>query len=166
LFTGHHTSDLKNKKPHTGALFLIEALRAKQLLSDELAAQSYADAIVWALGHISQGMYTGSREPKTYSQVAAIQIGFLLDEGALAWEAGTTAGNGKDAGALVIRAEKLVPAIDKMMRVVGGIKARGDLAGARALVAKYVDGTVVPHAVISERFRRLPKASFVYSVSL
>ena len=34
------------------------------------------------------------------------------------------------------------------------------------LVAKYVDGTIVPHPAIAERFLRVPKASFVYAVSM
>ena len=52
------------------------------------------------------------------------------------------------------------------MRAVAGIKARGDVAGARALVARYVDGKVVPHAAIAERFARTPQPSLVYSVSM
>jgi len=165
-FGGPLASVMEELKAQTGALFLIELLRTRKLISDELAAQSYADAIVWALGHISQGMYTGGHEPKTYGQVAAIQVGYLLDQGALTWDAKAAAANGKDTGALAIHAEKLVAAIDKMMKTVAGIKARGDVAGARELVARYVDGTVVPHAAVAERFLRLPKASFVYAVSM
>jgi len=165
-FGGPLASVMEELKAQTGALFLLEMLRARKLVSGELAAQSHADAIVWALGQISQGMYTGAREPKTYGQVAAIQIGFLLEQGALVWDPKATAASGKDLGALAIRYEKLAPAADKLMRLVAGIKARGDRAGARELVAKYVDGAVVPHAAISERFLRIPKASFVYSVSM
>jgi len=166
VFGGPLASVLEELKAQTGALFLIEVLRGKKLLAGELATQSYADAIVWALGQVSQGMYTGSREPKTYGQVAAIQLGYLLDQGALTWDAKATAANGKDAGALVIHPEKLAPAADRLMKLVAGLKARGDRAGARELIAKYVDGAVVPHAAISERFLRTPKPSLVYSVSL
>jgi hypothetical protein len=165
-FGGPLAAVMEELKAQTGALFLLEGLRAKKVVSDELAAQTHADAIVWALGQLSQGMYTGSREPKTYGQVAAIQLGYLLDQGALTWDARGTAANGKDAGALVIHHEKLAPAADKLMKLVGGIKARGDRAGARELIAKYVDGAVVPHAAISERFLRTPKPSLVYSVSM
>jgi hypothetical protein len=111
-------------------------------------------------------MYTGAREPKTYGQVAAIQIGFLLDQGALTWSDKATAANGTDAGALAIHPGKLVPAIDKLMRTVGGIKARGDRAGALELIRKYVDGTIVPHGAITERFLRVPRPSFVYAISM
>lgn len=166
VFGGPIASVMEELKAQTGALFLIEFLRAKKIITPELAMQSYADAIVWALGHVSQGMYTGSGERKTYSQLAAIQIGYLLDKGALAWDPQAKAANGRDTGALVIRYEKLVPAIEDMMRLVGGIKARGDKAAALELIAKYVDGPIVPHAVIKDRFLREPKPSFVYSVAM
>ena len=131
-----------------------------------LAAQTHTYALVWALGHISQGMYTGSGERKAYSNLAAIQIGFLLDKGALIWDAKATAANGTDKGALVLHHAKLIPAINDMMKVVGGIKARGDKKAADALAKKYVDGTRVPHKIISERFQRFPKGSMVYAVRL
>ena len=84
----------------------------------------------------------------------------------LTWDPKRPAANGKDVGAFSLDGKKLVAACDEMMKLVGGIKARGDKAAAEALVAKYSDGTVVPHPVIQERFLRFPKASFVYSLSL
>jgi len=165
VFGGGIASVLEELKAQTGALFLLEFLRAKGIVSDDLARAAYADSIVWALGHISQGMYTGTKTRKTYGNVAAIQIGFLIDHGALAWDPHATAANGRDQGALVIHPDKLVAACDEMMKTVAGIKARGDVKAATELFAKYVDAsTVVPHAVIAERFLRFPKASFVYSV--
>jgi hypothetical protein len=54
-----------------------------------------------------------------------------------------------------------------MMKEFGGIKARGDKAAAEKLIARYVDSEeVVPHKLITERFLRQGKASFVYSVRL
>jgi hypothetical protein len=166
VFTGPIASVMEELKAQTAALFLVEFLRAKKIISAELAAQSYADAIVWALGHTSQGMYSGSGDRKTYSQLAAIQLGYLLDKGALVWNAQAPAANGRDRGALTIRHDKLVPVVDDLMKLVAGIKARGDKAAALELIARYVDGAVVPHAVIKERFLRVPKPSFVYSVAM
>lgn len=166
VFGGPLASMMEELKAQTGALYLLELLRTKKIVSDELAAQSYADAIVWALGHTSQGMYTGSGERKTYGNVAAIQIGFLLDKGALTWDPKAIAANGADRGALVLHPAKLVPAVNEMMKVVAGIKARGDRKAAEALSKKYVDGKIVPHKTIQERFQRFPKASFVYTVKL
>ena len=165
-FGGPLATLMEELKAQTGALYLLEFLRTKKIISDELAAQSYADAIVWALGHTSQGMYTGSGERKTYGNVAAIQIGFLLDKGALTWDPKAAAANGTDKGALVLHPAKLVPAVNEMMKVVAGIKARGDRKAAEALAKKYVDGKIVPHKTIQERFLRFPKASFVYTVKL
>ncbi len=166
MFGGPIATMMEELKAQTGALYLLEFLRTRRIISDELAAQSYADAIVWALGHTSQGMYTGTGERKTYGNVAAIQIGFLLDQGALTWDAKATAANGTDKGALVLHPAKLVPAINGMMKVVAGIKARGDRKAAEALIKRYVDGKVVPHKTVEERFQRYPKASFVYTVKL
>jgi hypothetical protein len=112
-------------------------------------------------------MYTGEKQRKPYGNLAAIQIGYLIEHGALTWDANATAANGTDKGAFTIHADKLVPVAKEMMKDVAGIKARGDKAAAEALIAKYVDAeTVVPHKLISERFLRHPKPSFVYSVAL
>ncbi|CAN5773763.1 hypothetical protein BH11MYX3_BH11MYX3_01410 [soil metagenome] len=166
VFGGPIASMMEELKAQTGALYLVEFLRSRKIITDELAAQSYAYAVVWALGHTSQGMYTGTGERKTYGNVAAIQIGLLLDAGALTWEAKTTAANGTDKGALVLHPAKLVPAVNEMMKVVAGIKARGDRKAAEALIKRYVDGKVVPHKTVQERFLRFPKASFVFNVTL
>ncbi|MGE0548410.1 MAG: hypothetical protein AB7O24_29855 [Kofleriaceae bacterium] len=167
VFGGPLAQVMEELKAQTGALYLFEFLRGKGVISDELAAQGRVDSLVWALGHISQGMYTGSGGRKTYSNLAAIQIGLLLEKGALSWDANATAANGKDKGALTVHVDKLGPAIDEMMKLVAGIKARGDAKAANELSAKYVDSsTVVPHKIIQERFQRFAKASFVYSVKI
>jgi hypothetical protein len=165
VFGGPTAAVLEELKAQTGALFLLELLRSKGIVSDDLARATYAEAIVWAFGHISQGMYTGIKTRKTYGNVAAIQIGFLLDHGALTWDPHAGAANSRDQGAFTIHPDKLVAACNDMMTTVAAIKARGDVEAAAELFAKYVDAsTVVPHAIIAERFLRFPKASFVYSV--
>jgi hypothetical protein len=90
-FGGPIASMMEELKAQTGALFLLEFLRKKQLISDEMATGSYVDAIVWAFGHISQGMYTGDKSRKAYGNLAAIHIGYLLDKGALTWDANAMA---------------------------------------------------------------------------
>jgi hypothetical protein len=164
-FGGPLASVMEELKAQTGTWYLLELLRTKGIVSDELAAQTYADAVVWSLGQVSQGMYEPDGGRKTYPELAAIQLGFLMDRGALTWDPKATAANGADTGAFTIHADKLVAASDAMMTVVAGIKARGDKKGAEALVKKYVDGKVVPHAAIVERWNRAPRASFVYAVT-
>jgi hypothetical protein len=167
VFTGPIASMMEELKAQSGALFLLELLRNKKLITDEMAQGAYVDSIVWAFGHISQGMYTGDKNRKAYGNLAAIHIGYMIDKGALTWDANATAANGTDKGAFTIHADKLVPVANQLMKDVAGIKARGDKAAAEKLIARYVDAeTVVPHKIISERVLRHPKPSFVYSVVL
>jgi hypothetical protein len=167
VFTGPIASMMEELKAQSGALFLLEFLRNKKLITDEMAQGAFVDSIIWAFGHISQGMYTGDKSRKAYGNLAAIQIGYMIDKGALTWDPNATAANGTDKGAFTIHADKLVPVANELMKEVAGIKARGDKAAAEKLIAKYVDAeTVVPHKIISERVLRHPKPSFVYSVLL
>ncbi|HEX5064214.1 MAG TPA: hypothetical protein VFV99_32795 [Kofleriaceae bacterium] len=167
IFTGPIASMMEELKAQSGALYLLDFLRQKKLISDEMAQQSFVDSIIWAFGHISQGMYTGEHNRKAYGNLAAIQVGYLIEKGALTWDANATAANGTDKGAFTIHADKLVPVANDLMKEVAGIKARGDKAAAEKLIAKYVDSeTVVPHKLISERMLRHPKPSFVYSVGM
>jgi hypothetical protein len=120
---------------------------------------------VWAFGHVSQGLYTSDKQRKAYGNLAAIHIGTLLDKAALTWDPNKVAANGTDNGAFTVHVDKLAAAAAAMMTEFGGIKARGDKAAAEKLIARFVDAeTVVPHALISERFLRQGKPSFVYAV--
>lgn len=167
VFTGPIAQMLEELKAQTGALFLLDFLKTKGLITEEMARQSFVDSIIWACGHVSQGMYTGDKQRKAYGNLAAIHIGSLIDKGALTWDANKVAANGTDKGAFTIHADKLNAAADAMMKEFGGIKARGDKAAAEKLIARYVDSEeVVPHKLITERFLRQGKASFVYSVRL
>jgi hypothetical protein len=165
-FGGPIASVMEELKAQTCGIYLVEFLRGKGILSDELARRVYIDTVVWAMGHVSQGMYTGDGDRKAYSQLAAIQLGIFIQEGALTWNPDATADNGKDKGAFTVHFDKLVPTIEKMIKTVAGIKARADKPGADKLIKDFVDGDVVPKATIAERFLRFPKASFVYAYDL
>lgn len=165
-FGGPLASTAEELKAQTAALWFVDYLARESLISADEAAEGYVDAITWAFGHISRGMFDGSGRPKHYSQLAAIQVGFLMDEGALSFDPEAMAANGKDKGAFTIHFDKLVPAADKLMAQVGAIKAKGDKAALEALVDRYVKGSVVPQALITERLLRNPKANFVFSIVL
>jgi hypothetical protein len=113
-------------------------------------------------------MYDGgnTNRPKPYSQLAAIQLGFLLEAGAIAWDANARAANGQDVGAFVLHIERFPAAVEALMRRAAGIKARGDQADALALVRQHVEGGQARHALIAERLLRLPKVSFVYALEM
>jgi hypothetical protein len=165
-FGGPLASMMEELKAQSGALYYVEFLKKQGIIDEEMAKRTYTDSVVWAFGHISRGMYDGRGGRKAYSQLAAIQMGFLLDEGALSWDPKAPAANGKDTGAFTIRFDKVPAAVEKLMKTVGALKASGDKAGAEALAKKYVDGTVVPQPIITERLLRNPRASFVYSLTL
>ena len=167
-FGGGLSSMLEELKAQTGALFFIGFLKDKGIITPELAQQTYMDSLTWTFGHISQGMWADEAKTKrkAYSQLAAIQLGFLLDEGAITFDKTGHAANGTDLGAFTIHFDKLPAAISKLMATVGRIKATNDKDGALALAQKYVEGEVVPHQAIVERYNRSPLPSLVYALDL
>ena len=164
-FGGDLASMMEELKAQTGGLYYVDFALKKGLIDKELAEATYVDSIVWALNHISRGMYEGTKR-KPYGQLAAVQLGFLLDEKAVTFVPGGPTENGTDAGVFVIDFPKLPAAIEKLMKVVGDLKAKGDRAGAEALAEKYAKGPTVPHKLIQERLLRYPQTSFVYAVDL
>ena len=166
LFGGPLATLLEELKAQTGALFYIDFLLNQGVIDDRRARDSYVDAFMWALGHISRGMYTPTKKPKPYSQLAAIHVGFLIEKGAVTFDKNAKAANGKDTGAFTLHLDKFPAAIKELMKISGQIKAKGDKATAEKLIEKYVDSDAVPHDLIKERMLRYPKASFVYSYDI
>jgi hypothetical protein len=164
-FGGQLASMLEELKAQTGGLYFVDFAVKKGLLTPEAARESYVSNLVWAFGHISRGMYTDTHARKAYSQLAAIQVGFLLDAGAITFDPNAKAADGS-VGAFAIQFDKMPAAIEKLMAVVGAIKAKADKAGAMVLVTKYVDGARVPQALIADRELKYPKQSLVYAVGL
>ena len=164
VFGGPLATTMEELKAQTAALWYVDFLLDRGLITPEFARQSYAASIRWCFNHISRGMYTDSGRPKPYAHVSALHVGMLMDAGVMRWNPEAPAANGRDRGAFSIDFEAMPAAVDAMMKQVGTIKATGDKAGAEALVARHVDGEMVPQAVIAERVRRHPKATFVYAL--
>lgn len=165
-FGGELAAMLEELKAQSGALWFTRWAETHGVIGGELARQSFTESFVWCLGHIGGGMWQDGTHRKPYAQLSAIQVGFLLDEGALRWDEKATAANGTDKGAFTIVWDKVPAATEKLMKVVATVKAKNDKKGALALADKYVVGKTVPHATIVERWRRLPSTSFVYAVDL
>ncbi len=165
-FGGPLASTMEELKAQCGALWFTGWLLDHGVIDRKLAEETWVDSLRWAMDHISRGMYTGSGRPKAYSQLSAVQIGFLLDEGALTFDPETVAANGTDRGAFTVHFDLFPAAVEKLTRMVGRIKATGDREKAEELQSRYVDSDFLPHEVIEERILRHPKASFVYSVDL
>ena len=164
IFGGALATVLEELKAQTGGLYLLTLLHERGVLDERQLNQAYFDAITWALGHISRGMYTAGDQRKPYSQLAAIQVGFFMGQEALRYDPAAVAANGTDRGAFTIDFDALPAAIERLMTEVMEIKAEGQVDQANELVARYVDGDVVPQEIIAERSQRFPRATLVYSV--
>lgn len=169
VFGGALASMLEELKAQTSALYFVDWLADKGKIEKKQALDSHYRDLAWAFGHISLGMYDGDNKPRPYSQLSAIQVGWLLKAGAVAWKADEMAANGTDKGCFTVTADKLKPAIAELEKLVVGIKARGDKDEATKLRTEHCDAEgewKKVRGIISERWLRNPKTSFVYSIAL
>jgi len=167
-FGGQLASMLEELKAENSAMYLGSWLVPRNVLSaSEAQAMEYA-AVLWTFGHIAQGMYAPDGTPRTYSQLAAIQLGSFIDSGAIAWKADAMAANDTDRGCLQIDFGRLRGAVETLERKVLETKSRADRRAAEQLKARFVDekgdafGRV--KQAITDRWRRSPQATFVYSL--
>lgn len=168
-FGGPLASTLEELKAQTAALYYTDWLVGKNQLDRESADKSFVRDMFWAFGHISRGMYEDNHHPKNYSQLAAIQVGWLMKNGAMSWKDAETAANGKDKGCFSVDLAKIPSAVTSLMTEVAQIKGKGDKARAETLLKDWVDVTgdrKKVHDVITERMTRAAKQTFVYSVKL
>lgn len=163
-FGGPLASIMEELKAQTCGLWLVGQLRTRGLIDQALEEATYVDSLLWAMGHVGEGMRDGDGNPSTYPQLAAIQLGFFLGRGGLTFDAGGLTANGEDRGVFHIDMGKLRGDIEALTRLVTGIKGRAFKAGATALVSQFVEGDAVPHALLQERAARAPRANFVYAV--
>ena len=61
--------------------------RKKGIIADELAQQTYVDAIVWAFGHISRGMYDRARQPQGVQPARGDPARLPHRRGRVCWDA-------------------------------------------------------------------------------
>lgn len=162
VFGGRMEGVLEELKAQTGALWYVDLLRRKGLLSENLVREIYTHELVWCMGHISNGMTTDGGAPKPYSQLSAVQIGSFAKAGVLEWKAGA---DGIER--FSVDYARLPAAIEALMKEVVRIKASGDAEGAKALVTGFVDGEGAPFVhmnKVQERLRKYPKESYSYTV--
>ena len=124
-------------------------------------------------------MWSASGRRSPYSQLAAIQVGYLIDHGVLTWVADATPASGEGQGAFNVDLSNFVQVARDLMTDVMRIKSTGDRAAAIALADRYVGtysggGTyasnnaesVVPHERVVTLYRRFPRGTMVYSIDL
>lgn len=167
LFGGTLASTLEELKAQTSSMYLTDWLATKGVFTADEVRKIQVRNIAWAFGHISRGMYVADGTPRNYSQLAAMQVGSFVKAGAIVWRPEEVAANGADKGCLEINFDALPAAVKAFETTVLQIKASGDKARAEKLKAEFVDAKNEFDGVknvISERWLRAPKASFVYSV--
>jgi hypothetical protein len=166
-FGGGLAAMLEELKAQTAALYFPARLVEKKLISAEEAELAYIQDVAWAFGHTAQGMYEAAGQPRHYSQLASIQLGVLTEAGALRWQPEEMAANTRDRGCFELDFLRFQPAVRGLMQQVLEIKAQGDRARAEKLKATWVDADGAwkkVRALISERWLRAPKASYVYAI--
>jgi hypothetical protein len=167
VFGGPLASMLEELKAQTSSMFLTNWLMGKGLFTQDEVDAIQTRNVAWNFGHISRGMYTSDGSPRTYSQLSAIELGSFIKDGAITWKADEIAANGTDRGCLEIDFKKFPAAIQALETKVLQIKATGDKTGAEKLKAEFVDGKndfAKIREVVTERWLRAPKATFVYSL--
>jgi hypothetical protein len=167
VFGGALASMLEELKSQTAALYFADWLVGRGLLSRQDADAAHIRDVLWSFGHIAQGMLDARGRPKAYSQLAAIQMGYLNQRGVLQWKATEKAANGTDTGCFDVDLVKWPAAVEDLSRLAFGIKSRGDRTLAEKTRDEWVtDGSAWAgmRGVIQERWLRAPKASFVYSI--
>jgi hypothetical protein len=169
IFGGPLASVMEELKAQSSALYFATWLGQKGIIEPKLAERSHVRDMVWAFGHIARGMYGAQKEPKPYSQLAAIQLGTLRDAGAVEWRADELAHNGKDKGCFAFQLDRFPASVEGLVRQAAGTLARGDKDKAKELIRRYVDVTGDAQTLldtIRDRWQRAPVASFVYSIEL
>ena len=162
---GGLASTMEELKAQTGALYFLDLLQRRGVLSEALMRASATDSVVWAFGHVARGMVSPSGERKPYGQLAAIQLGVLEEQGALEFRGEALSANGTDRGCFAVRFEAWTKATEALMGLAARPKATGDKALAEALAKKHVDAAL-HHAIIRDRMLREPRPSFVYAIEL
>jgi hypothetical protein len=168
VFGGPLASTMEELKAQTAALYFSEWLVEKKVISADEAELAHVRDVAWAFGHISRGMYTADGKPRNYSQLASIQLGTLMKAGAVTWRPAEVAANGQDTGCFEVDFAKWKPAVDALAKRVLMAKGKGDKKDAEAMVAAFVDAKddwAKTREVITERWLRAPKATFVYALT-
>lgn len=169
LFGGPLASMMEELKAQTAGLYFSEWLAKRGVITAEAAQAAHVRDTAWAFGHIATGMYTADGKPKAYAQLAAIQLGWLFANGVLVWSPDDLAANGTDKGCFELDLESWPASVDKLAARVLKAKAKGDKKDAQAMQAAFVDdksagGWGALRAIITERWLRVAKSSFVYSL--
>jgi hypothetical protein len=144
---GEHTTLFEEEKADVVGLWLMGE---EGSVGEEQAARWYVTHVMHLFGLLQYSL------AGTYPRMVAIQLGYLLDEGAVSYDEPT--------GHFRVHLDRMPAAIEALARQVARIQLTGDRDGAEALVSRYVlraeDGTYSlapllagPVSTMQERFR-------------
>ncbi len=164
IFGGDLDAILEESKAEIGAVFLMPLLVEKGILTTEQHHQALAAVLSWGFGQLANGLSSSDGRPKTYSHVAAILLSKLVSGGALTW---IVAEGDAEGGRFAFDPTKVQDLVKVTMTEIVRIKAAGDKEAGLALDAAATTPEVVASLHVEEitqRFRRFPKATFIYAV--
>jgi hypothetical protein len=150
-----HDSMMEELKADAVGLWLV----AKEGAAGDEAKKRYTSGVMHALGLLQYPL------EGTYPRMVAIQLGWLLDKGALVWDS--------VSGRYKIDFEKMPAAVEALVERVATIQLTGDYGAAQALVDAYIarkgDAEYELKGVLSEARRAMVdkfKAAGIKSPSL
>lgn len=167
IFGGPMASMLEELKAETSSHFFTDWLVEKKIIDSKTAQQAHLNGLMWEFGHIAEGMYNAQGDPKTYSQLSAIQFGSLVKSGAVQWFENQMAANNADRGCFEADLTKFSQTMLQLEKDVLHIKAAGDKTQAEALKKEMVDDNGELKQLrntITERVLRSPSKTLVYSI--
>ena len=163
---------LEELKAQTGASYLLPFVVSHDIIPADLLKDRYTASVFWCLNlTASSNVFSGSGAPSPYSQVAAIQLNVLREDGALIKK------NTPDGWRFEINYDKVPKSFERIIKEVGQIQSKETVAEAletaKNFVGKYVGLT--PQAPgpafdpklmqeIRAKYTTVPKESFSFNV--
>lgn len=156
---GANSQVIEELKAQTGSLYYTGWQLEKGIINQETANKLYLDAIFWAFGHISRGMGT-AEEPRAYSQLAAIQVRALLNDGAITIE----------DGKFRLHYEKFHAVATKLFTEVTRIQVTGDREAIQKMRDDIMPGAAGNDAIMAksvmDKFSKYATGSFDLKIEL
>lgn len=115
---------MEELKADVASLWFIPYLVEKGLMQKDEVEKRYTTAVMHLFGLLQYSL------KGTYPQMAAIEVGNMMERGALSFE--------PKSGRFTIHFERMPDAIDDLMKKIVTIQIRGDKAQAEALRERYV----------------------------
>lgn len=119
-----HETLMEELKADTVGLWLMQNQQAKGALDEAAAKKRYTSQLLDTVGLFQYPLQD------TYARMAAIELGWYLDAGALSWH--------QETGQFSLVYEKMPQAVAGLAKRVSTLQLQGDYAAADALVNQYI----------------------------